>query len=288
MKRILIVVIALLVATSFSFAKGTKRAKKGRSAQNVNPYIGTMPRTSTVDAADENDGKKSEKEKTHEVGKESQTDEDTEEIDNEEQTRTDTLDIKKAKSSFFVSCDFGLNHDVNNYGRRQLKSNNFTWAFSGNFCRDLVVFSASNKLLLTYGAELRSYNATFSYSDDFNETGYNNYHFWYAGVPVSVIYIDNKTMKSGLYAQAQIIPAYKLAVSNVVGDQGTKTTKREDNAYHSVIISGSISAGMIIRMNKNALLAGPFLNTSFTNVSAASGIKEHLISYGLSLSYFLN
>lgn len=255
---------------------------KSANGKASNPYANSMPHSRLSDASeDENDAnvKDAKKESTE------KDDDGDEPVDDEKRDTTTRMRVDH-KTKFFFSADFGGCTNKTTVAGYSDNGHGLTWAVSGNWCYKLTQDSAK-KVLLTYGVELRNYNATFSFSDDFNETGYNNYHFWYAGVPVSLVYIDNKIRKSGLYVQAQLTPAYRVAILNVIGDQGKKTSVREDNAYSSIIICGGLSAGIILKFNNNPLLAGVFINRSLTNASAIGDIKENLLSYGFRLAYYI-
>ena len=200
----------------------------------------------------------------------------------------------KCDAKFIVFADFGgstLFNTVSGDGSAT-SAYGLSWAISGQYAHQFNTHSPSTRLFLSYGLELRNFNGTLSSPDGFGSTAYNNYHYWYAGVPLMFQVVDvrhrvGNLTDVGFYAQCGISVGFKLNMLDVYSIQGNNSWNDVSSNYTTVMLQHYVSAGVAYRTRHNTYLLGPYVGYVMTNISNIDGVNENVLSYGARLSVLL-
>ncbi len=200
----------------------------------------------------------------------------------------------KCDAKFIVFADFGGSSIFNSVtgDGSPTSANGLSWAVSGQYAHQFNTNSASTRLFLSYGLELRNFNGTLSSSDGFGSTAYNNYHYWYAGVPLMFQVVDvrhkvGNLSDVGFYAQVGLSVGFKVNMLDVYSIQGNNSWNDVSANYTTVMLQHYASAGIAWRTKHNTYLLGPYMGYVMTNISNIDGIHENVLSYGARLSVLL-
>jgi len=199
----------------------------------------------------------------------------------------------KCDAKFIVFADFGgstIFNSVSGDGS-STSANGLSWAVSGQYAHQFKT-NSSTRLFLSYGLELRNFNGTLSSSDGFGSTAYNNYHYWYAGVPLMLQVVDvrhkvGNLTDVGFYAQVGISLGFKLNMLDVYSIQGNNSWNDVTDNYTTVMLQHYVSAGIAYRTKHNTFLLGPYVGYVMTNISNLEHVNENVLSYGARLSVLL-
>ncbi len=201
----------------------------------------------------------------------------------------------KCDSKFIVGTDFGgatIFTSVKSGDGSVNTATGLSWAVSGQFAHQFKVNSKSTRLFLSFGLDLRNFNGTVSSPDGFGSTAYDNYHYWYAGVPVTFQVVDVKHSIGnfddvGFYAEAGVELGFKLNMLDVYSIQGDNTWMDVTGHYNTLMVNQFASAGVAYRTRYNTFLFGPYVGYVLTNISNDDGVKKNVLSFGIRLSAML-
>lgn len=147
-------------------------------------------------------------------------------------------------------------------------------------------------MFLSYGLELRNFNGTLSSADGEGSTAYDNYHYWYASVPVmfSVVNVPHAVghfNDVGFYAQFGVSLGFKVDMLDVYSIQGNNSWNDVNDQYTTVMLHHYLSAGLALKTRTNTFLFGPYVGYVFTNMSKVDGLTQNVLSYGARASVLL-
>ena len=199
---------------------------------------------------------------------------------------------KKSDNKFVVFADFGGSTIYNSINGNTTSAPGLTWAASGQIAHQFKVKSKTTRLFLSGGLEVRNFNGTLSTADGVGSTAYDNYHFWYAGIPVmfQVVTVKHKIGSKndvGFYAQAGITFGFKVEMLDVNSIQGNNTWVDVNDNYTAAMLQGTISAGVAYKTKNDTYLLGPYIGYVGTNISKVDGVTQNVLSYGARLSVLL-
>jgi len=200
--------------------------------------------------------------------------------------------VNKNDNKFIVIADFGGSDIYSNSNGTSTSAPGLTWGVSGQLAHQFKVKSKHTRLYLSAGLEVRNFNGTLSTSDGIGSTEYDNYHFWYAGIPVMLQVVDVKHKTGhkndiGYYAQAGVTFGFKFDMLDVNSIQGNNTWTDVNDNYTTVMLNGHISAGIAYKTKHNTYLLGPYVGYVATNISKVDGVTQNILSYGARLTLLL-
>jgi len=200
--------------------------------------------------------------------------------------------VNKNDNKFVVAADFGGAGIYSKYNGTNSSAPGLTWGVSGQLAHQFKVKSKHTRLFLSVGLEVRNFNGTLSTPDGVGSTEYDNYHFWYAGIPVmfQVVDVKHKTGHKndvGFYAQAGLTFGFKFEMLDVNSIQGNNTWTDVNDNYTTVMLNGNLSAGVALKTKHNTYLLGPYAGYVATNISKVDGVTQNILSYGARLTLLL-
>lgn len=218
---------------------------------------------------------------------------DTVYIDEEEApSDTTTSFVQRSKRS-----DKALKGFVLDFGNTILRTkfNNTTtfangYTISGGFDRSwqLNKNNKRNRLFFSAGLEIRNFNCTFL-NDDASGIYRDKYHFWYAGLPLSIKYVNTRHIFGiynendiNFYFQAGITPSLKAMVAVAKNTDGAYG-EINNTDYNPLLLQPFVSAGMSYTTSKVILLLGPYYSGGVNNISKIAGVSQSLSCYGIRL-----
>ncbi len=204
----------------------------------------------------------------------------------------DCCEKKGNDNKFMVFADFGGSSIFSSMNGTTTTANGLTWAVSGQLAHEFKIKSKSTRMFLSYGLELRNFNGTQSNNDGEGGTSYDNYHFWYAAVPVMFSVVDVPHVTGhfndlGFYAQFGLSLGFKVDMLDVYSIQGVNSWNDVNSQYTTVMLHHYVSAGLALRTKDNTYLFGPYAGYVFTNMSKNDGLTQNVFSYGARLSVLL-
>jgi hypothetical protein len=204
----------------------------------------------------------------------------------------DCCDKRSNDNKFMVFSDFGGSTIYNAMNGNTTSATGLSWAVSGQLVHEFHVKSPSTRLFLSYGLELRNFNGTLSSADGEGSTAYDNYHFWYANVPVmfsvvNVPHVAGHFNDVGFYAQFGLSLGFKVDMLDVYSIQGNNSWNDVNDQYTTVMLHHYLSAGVAVRTRSNTWLFGPYVGYVFTNMSKVDGLQQNVLSYGARASLLL-
>lgn len=166
-------------------------------------------------------------------------------------------------------------------------ANGLMWAIGGQFI--YRIHSKDMKLQTSFGAgvELRNLNGTASSTDRFGGTAYDNMHYWYVGLPLSVTISNNKftagkNAATGFYATVGLTPSLTANINDVYSVQGVTTTFDTTGHYKNFMLLPNLSAGITCRTLRATYMIGPFVGYTANNlIHNSASVTQHIFSYGL-------
>ena len=196
------------------------------------------------------------------------------------------------ENKFIVSADFGGSTIYSTVNSNTTMAPGLTWAAAGQLAHEFRIKSHSTRLFLSWGIELRNFNDTLSSADGVGGTAYDNYHYWYAGIPCmfQVVHVKHQIghlTDIGYYAQASLALGFKVDMLDVYSIQGNNSWNDVDDNYTAIMLQQNISAGIAIRTTSTTYLVGPYLGSTISNISKVDGLTQNVLSYGARLSILL-
>ena len=195
-------------------------------------------------------------------------------------------------NKFVVYSDFGGSTIYNNFNGTTTSAPGLTWAVSGQLAHQFKTKCHGTRLFLSFGLELRNFNGTLSTPDGLGSTAYDNYHYWYAGIPVTFQVVTVKhnighLTDFGFYAQAGMSLGFKVDMLDVSSIQGQNSWNDVNDHYTAVMLHQYASAGLAIKTTNATYLIGPYAGYVFSNMSKDDGVTENVFSYGARFSVLL-
>lgn len=216
-------------------------------------------------------------------------------MDSENTATTDSNKVVKPKKNdnkFIVFADFGGSTIYTGANGTTTSAPGLTWAVSGQLAHQYKVKSKTAKLFLSVGLELRNFNGTLSTPDGVGSNAYDNYHFWYAGIPVmfQLVNIKHKLGNindAGFYVQEGLTLGFKVDMLDVYSIQGNNSWNNVNDNYTMLMLHEYLSAGVAYRTKTNTFLLGPYLGYVINNISKTDGVTQNVLSYGARFSVLL-
>ena len=216
-------------------------------------------------------------------------------MDSDNTPATDTakaVTTNKNDNKFIVLADFGGSTIYSNANGTTTTANGLTWAASGQLAHQFKIKSKTTRLFLSAGLEIRNFNGTLSSADGVGGTAYDNYHYWYAGIPVmfQVVTVKHKIGSKndvGFYAQAGMALGFKFDMLDVNSIQGNNSWNDVNDHYTAVMLNEYLSAGVAYKTKDNTFLLGPYVGYVVSNISKDNGLTQNILSYGARFSVLL-
>ena len=206
----------------------------------------------------------------------------------------DTMSAQKccamASNGFggMIYGDFGGANVISKTNGKSASANGLGWALGAQAAYNMQCCK-SGITTLAAGFEIRNYNGTASSTDRYGAAAYDNLHYWYVGIPVSLTMIHGhckcaKQCNMAHYLQLGVVAAMTANVNDLYSMQGVSTTYDTTGHYKKFMLQPYMSIGIAYQRPGCTYLLGPYIGYTANNLVNNSAITQHILSYGIKLT----